>query len=172
MTDATRPPRGYSWPPFQPGHMLSVQHAAYSPRLLEPLAEARRAELLADPSLAYLAEPWAAGAVKRYSMAQAVVDNVWSALSRIDEALAADDVAPKARAALERRRQSALELLHRFIRLADNQAHRLGLDALSRAEIARALAPKLDLAREWMEMDDEDDPSTVDGVEIAEEKTT
>jgi hypothetical protein len=34
------PARGYSWPPFQPGHRLSVKHGSYAPLLLgERVAE-------------------------------------------------------------------------------------------------------------------------------------
>lgn len=43
--------RGYSWAPFQPGHELSLQHGAYSPRTWRPLADRIAAEL---PDIA----PW------------------------------------------------------------------------------------------------------------------
>jgi hypothetical protein len=41
------PARGYSWPPFQPGHELSTKHGARSPRKVEPLAAELVAGLLA-----------------------------------------------------------------------------------------------------------------------------
>jgi hypothetical protein len=47
MTDTPRPPRGYSWPPFQPGHTLSLVHGADSPRTIEARAVIVRQELLA-----------------------------------------------------------------------------------------------------------------------------
>jgi hypothetical protein len=33
------PRRGYSWPPFQPGHTLTLKHGATSSRVLQPLAD-------------------------------------------------------------------------------------------------------------------------------------
>jgi hypothetical protein len=33
------PRRGYSWPPFQPGHTLTLKHGATSPRVLQPVAD-------------------------------------------------------------------------------------------------------------------------------------
>jgi hypothetical protein len=33
-----KPARGYSWPPFEKGHTLSLRHGANSPRVVEPLA--------------------------------------------------------------------------------------------------------------------------------------
>lgn len=43
---SSTPERGYSWAPFAPGHELSLQHGAYSPRRVEPLAEQMRTELV------------------------------------------------------------------------------------------------------------------------------
>ncbi|MDQ3640433.1 MAG: hypothetical protein M3450_02895, partial [Actinomycetota bacterium] len=43
--------RGYSWPPFQPGHTLTLRHGAYSARTWRPLADRISAEL---PDIA----PW------------------------------------------------------------------------------------------------------------------
>jgi hypothetical protein len=33
------PRRGYSWPPLQPGHTLTLKHGATSPRVLQPIAD-------------------------------------------------------------------------------------------------------------------------------------
>ena len=33
------PKRGYSWPPFEPGHTLSLKHGAYATLALKPRAE-------------------------------------------------------------------------------------------------------------------------------------
>lgn len=38
--------RGYSWPPFEPGHWKSLKHGAQSPRKIRPIAEALEAELV------------------------------------------------------------------------------------------------------------------------------
>ena len=52
MTTATtedwRPARGYSWPPFQPGHTVSRRHGVWSQRTWEPLAEDLVSGLLED----------------------------------------------------------------------------------------------------------------------------
>src|SRR5207249_6578202 len=45
------PRRGYTWPPFEPGNTAAVRHGAHSERLVAPLAEQVRADLLA-------AAPW------------------------------------------------------------------------------------------------------------------
>jgi hypothetical protein len=54
-SDDHRPPRNYSWPPFEPGHELSLKHGADSPRKVEPIAT-RLASELVDQA------PWTAGA--------------------------------------------------------------------------------------------------------------
>jgi hypothetical protein len=47
------PARGYSWPPFAPGHELSLKHGAASPRMVRPIADQLAAELAE-------VAPWAA----------------------------------------------------------------------------------------------------------------
>jgi hypothetical protein len=41
------PRRGYSWPPLQPGHTLTLKHGATSPRVLQPVADQLAAGLAA-----------------------------------------------------------------------------------------------------------------------------
>jgi hypothetical protein len=41
-----RPARGYSWPPFAPGHELSLKHGAWSPRKVGERAQVVRDEIL------------------------------------------------------------------------------------------------------------------------------
>jgi hypothetical protein len=55
--------RGYSWPPFEPGHTLSMRHGAYSPRVVAQVAD----ELGPDLD-GYVSEhaPWAAD--KRFAL--------------------------------------------------------------------------------------------------------
>ena len=48
-----RPRRGYSWPPFEPGHTLSTKHGARSERFVRPIADRLTAELVEIA-------PWAA----------------------------------------------------------------------------------------------------------------
>lgn len=52
--DDTVPARGYSWPPFAPGHTLSLKHGADSPRMVQPVAESLAADLSAHA-------PWTIG---------------------------------------------------------------------------------------------------------------
>lgn len=48
-----RPPRGYSWRQFEPGHTLSIRHGAFSPRTWSPISESLVAGVLGDfPDLA------------------------------------------------------------------------------------------------------------------------
>lgn len=42
------PARGYSWPPFAPGHTMSVVHGAFSERAVAPRAEALMTAVLED----------------------------------------------------------------------------------------------------------------------------
>lgn len=63
------PARGYSWPPFEPGHTKSVKHGAASPRLVSPIAERLAADLVESA-------PWAGGrqfaeTVRAWAWAQA-----------------------------------------------------------------------------------------------------
>jgi hypothetical protein len=59
-----REARGYSWPPFEPGHTISLRHGARSDRFVEPLAAAFRDALLSDrPDLLIFPEVVAAWSV-------------------------------------------------------------------------------------------------------------
>lgn len=44
-SSAPQPARGYSWPPFEPGHTASVRHGAHSERLVSERASAILEEL-------------------------------------------------------------------------------------------------------------------------------
>lgn len=55
-----KPARGYSWPPFEKDHTLSLRHGANSPRVVEPLAAECHAyieEVIAAESLTFLQAP-------------------------------------------------------------------------------------------------------------------
>jgi hypothetical protein len=63
------PRRGYSWPPLQPGHTLTLKHGATSPRVLQPIADQLAAGLGA-------VAPWTsaaafAGSVASWAWAEA-----------------------------------------------------------------------------------------------------
>ncbi len=61
--------RGYSWPPFPPGHTLSLVHGAESERAIAARADLVHAELLEVAP--YLDEPKFIPAVRRYLAAAA-----------------------------------------------------------------------------------------------------
>lgn len=61
--------RGYSWPPFQAGHTLSVRHGTRSQRLVAARAEQVRAELLEH--FDFLASEVFAEALERYCRVEA-----------------------------------------------------------------------------------------------------
>lgn len=65
--DSKGPARGYSWPPFAPGHTLSMRHGARSVRVIEPLA--------ADLLKCYLEERpdlvWAHGTLEQLARTEA-----------------------------------------------------------------------------------------------------
>src|SRR5665647_239163 len=58
-------------PPFQPGHELSIQHGAWSPRKVDPLAREVVAQVLADPANAHAAQPRHRFALWAYARAEA-----------------------------------------------------------------------------------------------------
>lgn len=65
QSDDARPPRGYTWAPFAPGHELSTTHGARSDRKVQPLAEhyagtlATTAPWVATPAFAGTVASWA-----------------------------------------------------------------------------------------------------------------
>jgi hypothetical protein len=145
------PPRGYSRPPFQPGHWLSTKHGAWSPRKVEPLAAELVEQLLAhareDRSpVAYLAEPsylltiWALGRTE--ARIQLVSEWLLDRGSELDEAGGA---------------VGAANLLNKLESRAESLRSKLGLDPLSRARLGRDVsAAKVDMAKLMADLDDED----------------
>jgi hypothetical protein len=120
------PRRGYSWPPFQPGHTLSLKHGATSPRVLQPVAD-RLAAGLGEVA------PWTsarafAGAVASWAWAeaQAHVLRAW-----LDEhGLVDDDGQPRGAAGMLER----VEV--RLVGLRD----RLGLTPLALGKLLATLS--------------------------------
>lgn len=146
MTDETSgrtPARGYSWPPFQPGHTLSVRHGAYSPRRVDPLAAEIVQGLLGDTSTAYLQAPryrlalWALGRAE----AQVQLLSEWLGEHAEEAGDGVGDLSDEAT-------RSAYLLLHRAESRADRSRARLGLDPLSAARLGRdVVAASVDVAR-------------------------
>ena len=74
---AERSGRGYSWPPFAPGHELSMVHGARSPRRVDPLAQELIDQLFALPDCpAALREPTFRWAVESWARVQAQIELV------------------------------------------------------------------------------------------------
>jgi hypothetical protein len=78
-----RPPRGYSWPPFEAGHEVSLRHGANSPRRVGPLAAQFAEELLSSEDTPdYLRAPRYRAAIMAYCRAAAACSLL---LSYLDE---------------------------------------------------------------------------------------
>jgi hypothetical protein len=118
------PARGYSWPPFQPGHTASLKHGAESSRLLEwaaPEADALTAAVIeASPHLG----PEDNFAVRAWAITEVVVGHLttW--------------IMANSPLTTEGRPQTALEELRRWIDRAEKARARIGLDPASRAALA------------------------------------
>lgn len=126
-------------PPFQPGHDLgakpgndlAVTHGAYSNALLAPIAERIAEQILSDDDVAYLRMPRFEQALERYSFSAARVIRLEAWIANMSEADAARS---------DRGQTSPLELLRKWKTTADNEAGRLGLDAVSWARIRKDYA--------------------------------
>ncbi|RZU30473.1 hypothetical protein BKA19_0089 [Blastococcus saxobsidens] len=138
-------------PPFDgpPGNTLALQHGAYSPRKVDPLAAELRAAVLADVSTDYLRAPRYAPALWAWARAEAQVQLLTEYLARAGEETA-DGVGD-----LEQDRvRSAYLLLHRAEARALSGRRALGLDPLAAARLGRdRAATEVDVARVMAEMD-------------------
>lgn len=119
-------------PPFTPGHELSVQHGAYSPRKVDPLASDLVERLLDDVEVAYLRSAAFRPAVWAWARAEAQAQLLTEYLAERGKGGVGD---------LEDERvRSAYLLLHRAEARADRSRARLGLDPLSRARLGKDVA--------------------------------
>jgi hypothetical protein len=134
--DALRPPRGYSWPPFQSGHEVNLRHGAYHAATVDPVAGALVESL---GGVEYIASvPEFAAAVWGWARAEAKVRLVSEYLDR--EGILDEEGTPR----------PAADLLVRLERQAADARGRLGLDPLSRARLGKDVAgAQFDLARLW-----------------------
>ena len=130
-------------PPFPPGHELSVQHGAYSPRKVDPLATELVDLVLADPDCQYVRAPAYRPAVWAWARAEAQVQLLTEYLAARGEE-SGDGIGD-----LDKERvRSAYLLLHRADARAATGRARLGLDPLSRARLGRDVAAgSVDAAR-------------------------
>jgi hypothetical protein len=118
-------------PPFQPGNDLALKHGIWSPATVNPVAEQLIGELLADPTLDYLAAPRFARSVHQWAIAQAKVDLLSTWVDGMTIQQAADS---------DRGKTSPLELLRKWMTTAQGYAQRLGLDPLSAARLGKDIA--------------------------------
>ena len=113
------------YPPFP------IRHGAYTPRKVDPIAQAMLAAILSEPSAGYLREPVYRPAVEAWVQAEARVQLIDKWVSKM----------PIEQAAESRQGQvSPLELLRRWESTASTHRARLGLDPLSRARLGRDVA--------------------------------
>lgn len=135
-------------PPFQPGHTLSLRHGAYSPRVINPLAEAIIAAVLDDPATSYLQAPRYRPALWSWGKAEAEAQVLGEYLDRAGEA-AGDGVGD-----LDDDRVKAAYLIHHRAEARALSGRRaLGLDPLSAMRLKRdQAATGVDVARLMAEM--------------------
>jgi len=121
-------------PPFRPGHTLSVQHGAYSPRFVEPIAAELVQLVLASASLGYLGDAAYRPALWAWGRAEAQAQLLTEYLARRGEnAEGVGDLD-------DDRTKLAYLLLHRAEGRAERLRARLGLDPLSRAKLGKDIA--------------------------------
>lgn len=144
-----RPPRGYSWEPFQPGNTIQLRHGAFSPRKVEPLAGEIAERTLADAAqdgsrTAYLAEPSYRPALWAWARTEARIQLVSEWLQAHGGDLETDGEV-----------RSAARLLNELEASATRSRSSLGLDPLSRARLGKDIAAQtVDLARLYAGQDD------------------
>jgi hypothetical protein len=130
------PTRGYSWPPFEAGNLAAVRHGAWSPRIVDPLAEELVAAIESTvdwwrPCDRPGVMAWARTEARCQLLAEWLADRGGD----IDDE---DEVRP------------AADPLTRLEARAESLRSKLGLDPLSRARLGRDVAAsQLDLARLW-----------------------
>lgn len=118
------PARGYSWPPFEPGHTTTLKHGAKSSRLLEwasPEADALTAAVLAAaPHLG----PEDHFAVRSWAIAEVIVEHMTTWVSNHAPLDGKGNPRP------------VVEHLRRWLDRAEKARARIGLDPASRAALA------------------------------------
>lgn len=132
------PARGYSRPPAAADNLLALVHGARSPRAVDPVAAALAAEVLGDPSTAYLNQPRYTAALRSWSRCEARVLLLAAALDR--RGLEDDDGNPSPWLAAIERAEAAAERARAALGVSPASYARLGRDVA---------AAKVDLARLW-----------------------
>lgn len=111
--------RGYSWPPFEPGHTLSLKHGADSPRQVQPVADELEAWL-------HEAAPWTRAqsnlaTVKAWAWAEARAQLIRSWLDQ-HEAVNDEGEVPAAATYLERIEARAARLREELAQTPQSKA--------------------------------------------------
>lgn len=122
-------------PPFEPGNTVALQHGAFSPRFVDPLAAELVGMVLEDPQVGYLTAPAYRPALWAWARAEAQAQLLVEYLARAGQE-SGDGVGDLD---LDRVRTAYL-LLHRAESRADRSRARLGLDPLSRARLGKDVA--------------------------------
>ncbi|MBK7610840.1 MAG: hypothetical protein IPJ15_05960 [Actinomycetales bacterium] len=122
-------------PPFEPGNTVALQHGAFSPRFVDPLAADLVGMVLEDPQVGYLTAPAYRPALWAWARAEAQAQLLVEYLARAGQE-SGDGVGDLD---LDRVRTAYL-LLHRAESRADRSRARLGLDPLSRARLGKDVA--------------------------------
>ena len=117
-----------SRPPFEPGNVLALQHGAYSPRVVTPIAEEIVALILDDDDVRFLRGAAMRPEVWRYANRQGRAELLRAALDEHSETCTACG-----------RCISLEERWQRADAEASKSAMRLGLDPVARAQIMREL---------------------------------
>lgn len=120
-----RPPRGYSWPPFEPGNDAAATHGANSLAKVKPRAEELAPRVLdANPHL----DPERDGvAVFRYAVVLARIERVYAWLAERDDGVFED--------ATEGKIHRCYERLERWEKQAAKDEERLAIAPLTRARL-------------------------------------
>lgn len=132
----TRPPRGYSWPPFENGNTAALKHGARSAELVgRRVRELMPAILDANPHLDAVRD---AAGMWRYAMALARIERVSQWLAEQDDPVFADLKVGEVHAVFGRLREweRSADLAEERLAIAPLTRARLGLDTMR----AKALA--------------------------------
>lgn len=116
----SKPPRGYTWPPFEKGNTVSTRHGVWSNRKVDPIAGELAAGLLADRG-DLIEHP----------------ETVWAWARAEARCLLLADHFSEGLFDGEGNERPGLRLIGQFERLAADLRARLGLDPRSQAELAR-----------------------------------
>lgn len=160
------PARGYSWALFEPGNehragqgnQLALQHGAYSPRKVDPLASELVEAVLSDPGAAHAHAPHHRPALWSWARAQAqvqlLVEYIGDGVGDLDED----------------RIRAAYLLLHRAEARAATWSARLGLDPLSQSRLKRnTTAASWDMAKIMAELHRRDEQAAGAVAEVVAE---